>query len=217
MLASMLLSNAHDVWMLLIKICRKFVCPPAVLGLSFNASIRNFSAEHCMGSCREILVDFAGCNVTKIVVGCSSKEVQVCCYCLDCKQPTKSSQHFVHQRESSTEPWSTREHLITLGTSDSVLPAASLASQQYFSLTSNQHHPVVIFSHNKSAPAAASRTECGREETSGFLSKKQWHLGRCCRRSKLRCSAGADLWPVGSRSYLLFMFKLVFLEFVTSD
>ena len=89
--------------MLLIKICRKFVCPPAVLGSRFNASIRNFSAEHCMGSCREILVDFAGCNVTKIVVGCSSKEVQVCCYCLDCKQPTKISQHFVHQRECSTK------------------------------------------------------------------------------------------------------------------
>ena len=147
--------------MLLIKICRKFVCPPAVRGSRFNASIRNFSAEHCMGSCREILVDFAGCNVTKIVVGCSSKEVQVCCYCLDCKQPTKSSQHFVHQRESSTEPWSTREHLITLGTS-------------------------------------------GWQETSGFFSKKQWHLGRWCRRSKLGYSAGAGLWPVWEAGVIFF-------------
>jgi hypothetical protein len=45
---------------LLIKICQNFVCPPAALGLSFNASIRNFSAERsCIraGKFLSILLD----------------------------------------------------------------------------------------------------------------------------------------------------------------
>jgi len=60
------------------------------------------------------------------------------------------SKHYEFRKVKMTYILERREYL---NYNHYVLLAASLANQQYFSLTPNQHQPTVIFSHNKLPPA----------------------------------------------------------------
>ena len=46
------------------------------------------------------------------------------------------------------------------GLTSSLITLFAASNQHYFSLTPNQQQPAVFFSHNKSIPATAQRTEC---------------------------------------------------------